>query len=196
MTPRIARGMLILIVGPSGAGKDTLIAAACSAFRGDGCIVFPQRIITRGADGGAEQHLPMTSKSFCTAERAGQFFLSWRSHGHSYALPSSIAEDLDRGRFVVVNVSRTVVTLAEERVERVCVIHVTAAPAVLAARLAARGRENADAIQPRLERAVPLAATRSIPMEINNDGAIASAAAAFIAALKRLTAAGPAETAK
>ena len=97
---------------------------------------------------------------------------------------------------MVVNVSRTVVTLAEERVERVCVIHVTAAPAVLAARLAARGRENADAIQPRLERAVPLAATRSIPMEINNDGAIASAAAAFIAALKRLTAAGPAETAK
>jgi len=42
--------MLVLVVGPSGAGKDSLLKAAREEFRGDPRIGFARRVITRPAD--------------------------------------------------------------------------------------------------------------------------------------------------
>lgn len=171
------RGTLFLIVGPSGAGKDTLIAAV-RPLLGDR-YVFPRRMITREV-GPGEVHDVESVASFEARERAGDFALAWRAHGLAYGVPTSIADALRSGHHVVVNVSRTVVAEARARYAPVCVVLVTAPPAVLAARLRARGREAGEAIAARVGRAHEVEADAVII----NDGPLETALAAFLAALK------------
>ena len=172
------RGTLFLIVGPSGSGKDTLIAAARERL-GAG-YVYPRRTITRPADAGGEDHLAETAAGFEARESAGDFALTWRAHGLTYGIPASIDEELARGQHVVVNVSRTAVPEARKRFAPARVVLVTASPDTLRTRLVARGREDADALVERLERAPPVDAD----VIIMNDGALHTAGDAFVDALK------------
>lgn len=172
------RGTLFLVVGPSGAGKDTLIAASRDRLP-DG-YVFPRRTITRPALPGGEDHLAESMAAFEIQERAGAFALTWRAHGVAYGIPAAIEADLARGTNVVANVSRTVVQVAKARFRPAHVILVTASPAILAARLHARGRESDEEIDERLDRAPPVAADTVIL----NDGALEPAVEAFVTALK------------
>lgn len=172
------RGTLFLIVGPSGAGKDTLIRAARERAGAD--FVFPRRTITRPADAADEDHLAQDLASFEPQELAGAFALSWRAHGLAYGLPSTIAADLVRGKHVVANVSREVIEEARKRFPPVRVILVTAPPDLLAARLAARGREAERDVTARLARRREIEPDATIV----NDGAPEIAIEAFLAALK------------
>ncbi|HZT88571.1 MAG TPA: phosphonate metabolism protein/1,5-bisphosphokinase (PRPP-forming) PhnN [Stellaceae bacterium] len=177
------RGTLFLVVGPSGAGKDTLIAAARAALASDSGYVFPQRVITRSADSGGEAHEAVSETEFAALAAAGGFALQWSAHGLSYGIRREVQDALGAGRHVVVNVSRTVVAEARARFAPVVVVEVTADPEVLARRLAVRGREDSAAAARRLARA----ATLTVPPEarrIDNSGELAGAAAAFVAALR------------
>lgn len=169
--------MLVLVVGPSGAGKDTLLAAAREALAGDPRIRFVRRAITRPAEAGHEDHEPVTEADFARRD----FALSWAAHGLRYGIPGDITDDLARGRIVVANVSRGVIATAAARFPA-RVVEVTAPPEVLAARLAGRGREDAADIAARLARQVPLPA--GVPVRrVMNDGSLAAGIAAFLAAL-------------
>jgi ribose 1,5-bisphosphokinase len=148
---RIGPGRLVLVVGPSGAGKDTLIGHARERCRADAGIVFPRRIVTRSASA-AEDHATVSPARFDEMAAAGGFALWWRVHGLSYALPRAIDDDIGAGRTIVCNVSRTIIASARARYARVAVVLVTAPPEVLAARLAQRSRESADSIAGRLRR--------------------------------------------
>lgn len=172
------RGTLFLIVGPSGAGKDTLIAAARERLS-DG-YAFPRRTITRPDTAGGEDHVAVDAAIFDAQERNGAFALSWRAHGIAYGVPIAIADDLARGTHVVVNVSRTVAADARIRFAPVRVLLVTASPAILQARLNARGREAASEIDERLGRAPAVEADAVV----TNDGALEPAIAAFVTILK------------
>jgi ribose 1,5-bisphosphokinase len=172
------RGTLFLVAGPSGAGKDTLIAA--SHNRLPESYVFPRRTITRPAQPGGEDHVVESMAAFEVQERAGAFALTWRAHGIAYGIPAAIEADLARGKHVVANVSRTIVQDAKVRFRPAHVILVTASPSILAARLHARGRESDEDIGERLDRAPPVAADTVIV----NDGALEPALAAFVKALK------------
>lgn len=178
-------GVLVLVVGPSGAGKDTLIAGARAALGSDRRVVFARRVITRPAEAGGEDHQAATMAEFTRRKAAGGFMLAWDAHGLSYGIPAELAADLAMGRTVIANVSRDVIEDAARRFERVRVIAVTAPPAALASRLAARGRESADAIEKRLKRAAA-SIPAGVPCEtVLNDGTESEGVARFLAALDR-----------
>jgi len=168
--------MLVLVVGPSGAGKDSLLNAARQAFRADARVTFARRIITRPADPDGEAHEPVTEAEF----EARNFALSWSAHGLRYGIP---AETVRNSPVVVANVSRAAIAEAAARWP-VRVIEVTASPATLAARLAVRGRESAEDVARRLERTVSI--PDSVTVEtVWNDGTLAEAVERFVAVLRR-----------
>lgn len=175
-------GRLVLVVGPSGAGKDTLmrLAAAGVAHRPD--IRFPRRLVTRPA-GAFEDHDTIDEAAFAVAQEKGLFPLSWRAHGLGYALPGAILSDLAQGDTVVVNVSRGVVAEARSRFPAVDVVLITAPVEELARRVAARGRE-ANAAE-RVKRMAPDSGELAPDLVIENVGSPTDGAAALIAFLSR-----------
>jgi ribose 1,5-bisphosphokinase len=144
---------------------------------------LPRRIVTRPADAGGEQHEPATPDAFAALEASGGLALAWSAHGHGYGIRRAIADDLAAGTHVIANVSRTVLDDARRRFAPVAVIEVTARPAVLAARLAARGRETTAEIAKRLERAGAIAVAGGDVRRIDNSGTMDEGIAAFLAAL-------------
>lgn len=171
--------MLVLVVGPSGAGKDTLLDAARAALAGDPRFSFVRRVITRPAEAGGEAHEAVTEAEFA----ARDFALAWDAHGLRYGIPAGIATDLAAGRMVIANVSRSIIAEARRRFP-VRVIEVTAPPEVLAARLVTRGRETAADIAARLARSV--AVPDGIALEtVMNDADLETGVTRFLAALTR-----------
>jgi ribose 1,5-bisphosphokinase len=147
---RIGPGRLVLVVGPSGAGKDTLIDLARAGLRDNPSVVFPRRVITRASSD--EPHDTMDTDAFERAARAGAFALTWDAHGLRYGIPASIDADIRVGATVVCNVSRAIIGEARERYADVQVALVTAPPEVLAARLATRARSSDGDLARRLAR--------------------------------------------
>jgi len=149
----IGPGRLVLVVGPSGAGKDTLLRLAQAACVDDRDIVFPRRVVTRESSE-AEDNMAMSQDEFRRAREHGDFAVHWEAHGHSYALPLEINDDILAGRAVVANVSRTVIGALRQAYTNVVVVAITAPPDVLAQRLAARARHSDGNIADRLARSV------------------------------------------
>lgn len=171
--------MLILVVGPSGAGKDTLLYLARIALADHPRFRFVRRVITRPAGAGGEDHEAVSETEF----EQRSFALSWQAHGLHYGIPADIAQDVTRGIVVVANVSRGVIAEAAERFP-VRVIEVTAPPEILARRLAARGRETVTDVARRLSRDASIPAGVAVDRVVN-DRTPGEAADRFIAALIR-----------
>jgi len=176
-------GLLILIVGPSGAGKDSLLAGARRALADDPDVVFTRRVITRPADPDGEDHEPVTAAEFAVRAGTGQFLLRWSAHGNSYGIPIEAQDDLAAGAQVIANVSRTVIAEAQRLYPPVRVVEVTASPEILAERLSGRGREDADAVRARLARDVRLPPGTD-PVRVVNDGTLEEGIEAFVNALR------------
>jgi thymidine phosphorylase len=176
------RGVLFLVVGPSGVGKDTLIDAARARLEGDPDFLFQRRAVTRPAGSIGEDHEPMSAAAFDAAEAAGAFFVSWRAHGLAYGIRRTALDALANGQNVVVNVSRGVVRTIAARVPGTIVLSVTAPPEVVRARLEARGREDAADVAARLARSVPLDDAARV-IEVSNDGSLEIGVARFLDAL-------------
>jgi ribose 1,5-bisphosphokinase len=149
----IGPGRLVLVVGPSGAGKDTLLRLAQAACVDDHDIVFPRRVVTRESSAD-EDNIAMSPAEFHRGRDHGDFAVHWEAHGHSYALPLEINDDIRAGRAVVANVSRTVIGALRQTYANVVVVAITAPPDVLAQRLAARARHSDGNISDRLARSV------------------------------------------
>jgi ribose 1,5-bisphosphokinase len=150
----LRKGIFVAIVGPSGAGKDTVIRAVAEAVRDQPDIIFVRRVITRLSDGITEDHDTMTPEAFEAGCAAGMFCLSWGAHGLFYGLPQSALDAVDRGNTVVANVSRAVLTDAVRTFGRVAVVEITADPEILLERIMARGRESAEEARGRIARTV------------------------------------------
>jgi ribose 1,5-bisphosphokinase len=147
----IGPGRLVLVVGPSGAGKDTLIDGVRTACRDDPRFVFPRRLVTRPASR-FEDHDTISETSFDQAVAERRFALWWSAHGLRYGIPAGIDDDIRADRTVVCNVSRTIVATARERYAQVAVVMITAPTEILSARLAARDRTSDGEIAGRIAR--------------------------------------------
>jgi ribose 1,5-bisphosphokinase len=147
-----ARGIMVVVVGPSGAGKDTLINVAAAHFRGRTDVHFVRRVITRNGDAGGEEHLSVSDAGFTSMEQAGSFAVWWEAHGLKYGIPAEVSVALSKGHLVIANGSRSALHRFHAAFPRLKVINVTARPEVLAGRLEARGRETHEDIMARLAR--------------------------------------------
>jgi len=175
-------GVLFLVVGPSGVGKDTLLAGA--RLQLPATHHFARRVITRPADAGGEDHMAVDETAFAAMAGAGAFALHWSAHGLRYGILRSDTGRLAEGTHVVANVSRATVAHARIGFPRLRVVHVTASRTTLRERLRQRGRETSDEIESRLVRAAADAPTGADVLTVRNDGTIEEALARFIEALK------------
>jgi phosphonate metabolism protein PhnN/1,5-bisphosphokinase (PRPP-forming) len=170
--------MIFAVVGPSGAGKDLLIRGAL-ARRPDLHLV--RRVITRPADAGAEDHEPATEEEFLARVARSDFALFWHAHGLSYGLPKRA---FDAPGDVIFNGSRAVLSDAARVFPGLRVVVVTAPDDILAARLAARGRESLEDIRARLARAAFTLPNGIETRTVVNDATPAEGIARFLAALQ------------
>ena len=150
-----AQGHLVLVVGPSGAGKDAVMTGARAVLTAQDNVMFPRRVVTRLSNPDAEDHVSMTEKEFAVAVADGAFALWWRAHGNSYGIGRFVESHLDSGATVVVNCSRASVADARDRFADVTVIEITAPEDVLVSRIVARGRETAEQARERVKRKAP-----------------------------------------
>jgi ribose 1,5-bisphosphokinase len=178
-------GCFVAVAGPSGVGKDTLIRGVKERLAGDRRFVFARRIITRQGDC-TEDHDSVSESEFEVLRERGAFLLHWSANGLSYGLPAGLGFDINEGRIVIANVSRAVLPEIRQRFRRHLVVHVTATPEVLAARLSARGREDAAAQQARLARALAQDAGVRADVTIDNSSNLSDSLLTFEEALKRL----------
>lgn len=175
-------GCLYLVVGPSGVGKDTLLARARDRFSGDPGYVFPTRVITRPADAGGEDHDAVSEDTFAQMTARGAFALHWQAHDLHYGIRRDMVDDLLDGKNVVVNVSRGILEEARRRFSHLKIVFVTARPETRAARLVLRDRESLEDQIARLSREAAGVAGDDV-VQVDNDGALEDAVAAFISAL-------------
>lgn len=173
---------LFYVIGPSGAGKDALMSAARSTLSGQ-CLLFAHRYITRDSLNDAENFIRLTPEEFAVRQQLGLFWLSWQSHQLSYAVGKEVLTWLCAGIPVVVNGSREALPQIREQCAQnqiICTpvwIHCDAA--VLAQRLAQRGRESAQQIQERLVRAAQFVPPEDA-LVIDNSGKLQDALAQWL----------------
>lgn len=181
-------GTMVAIVGPSGAGKDSLIHLAMQHFAGRPDVHFVQRVITRPADSGGEQHRGVLPAEFEAMREQGAFAVDWDAHGLSYGIPASVHEKLALGHLAVANGSRSALPHWAKAFPSLLVINVTASPEVLAERLVARGRESREEILERLKRGSLTVDGDYDVVTIDNSGALADAGTKLIATLEAVLA--------
>lgn len=184
----LRNGVFVAVVGPSGAGKDTIIDYARAELAAHSGFHFVRRIVTRPSSADAEDHDTLSEEQFLIAKDKAAFSHHWQAHGLWYALPKSVDEEVERGSVAIANVSRGVLPALRAGYAHFAVVHITASPEVLAKRLAARGRETADEIQRRLMRAPPNDCDPNDAVMIDNSGEVAEAGKRFVAVLKKMAA--------
>ena len=176
------RGKLVLVVGASCAGKDTLIVAAMKSLPGALPLHFSELEITR-APSESGRHVTVSVDTFEERERRGYYVLSWNAHDTRYGVPESAKHALDAGASVVTVASRAAVDEARGLPWECRVVEIRAPLAVIRARLLARGRETPEAIETRLARASQVDVLGDDVHVVDNGGALADSSQAFNAVL-------------
>ena len=143
-------GILYYIMGPSGAGKDTLLREV--RRRNPDGVVFSHRYITRSRNAGREAHVPLAFEEFRMRRDHGLFALDWEAHNTMYGLGLEIDCWLEKGLSVVANGSRGALDRALERYPGLLAVYIQVQPAILRERLLKRGRETPEQIEYRLTR--------------------------------------------
>ncbi|MCO4890660.1 phosphonate metabolism protein/1,5-bisphosphokinase (PRPP-forming) PhnN [Cupriavidus sp. WGtm5] len=180
-----ASGTFFFVVGPSGAGKDSLMDGARATL--DDNYVFARRVITRPEGAAGEEHEGVSEAEFARRQAKGEFLVTWDAHELRYGLPRSLMSELERGRNVVANGSRAVIAELAGRLPRFVVVLVTAPHDVLARRIAARGREAGEEVARRVARTGAALPPEVRCITVSNDSTLEVGKARFVQALRQGT---------
>lgn len=180
----MAQGIFFFVVGPSGAGKDSLIEGARARLGSTGRYLFARRTITRPTGAPGEDHHGVSAEQFQASVAAGEFLLSWHAHGLGYGLSADLLQVVEKGVNVIANGSRKMIRELATLVPRLVVIEVTASPEVLAARILGRGRETAEQASARVSRQVEPLPADIETLRVPNDGELAQGIDTFIRAVE------------
>nr|WP_319527562.1 phosphonate metabolism protein/1,5-bisphosphokinase (PRPP-forming) PhnN [Pseudomonas laurentiana] len=176
-------GRLIYLMGPSGAGKDSLIEAARPVLQGQG-VMIARRVITRSAEAKGEEAQGVTPQQFELLCSQKAFALHWQANGLSYGIPVQIDAWLKDGRHVLVNGSRAHLSEARVRYPNLLPVLLTVDAGVLRQRLLGRARESLDDIERRLERSRALACAQDYTVHaLDNSGELRDAVSRLLALL-------------
>ena len=161
---------LVYVMGASGSGKDSLLDALRNKTPLG--LLVAHRYITRAAHAGAENHIALSLDEFAQRKAHRLFALDWQAHQTHYALGAEIDLWMQHGFTVVVNGSRAHLAEAVARYgDALLPVYLHVSPEVLEKRLTLRGRETAQEIQRRLQRAAEY--QHGLPAEchrLHNDG--------------------------
>ena len=88
--PPLANGPLFYVMGPSGAGKDSVLARARQLLAPDTSVIFAHRYITRPAEASGENHVALSDLEFAMRRTHGLFAFHWQAHGNHYGIGREI----------------------------------------------------------------------------------------------------------
>ena len=171
------RGTSFVVVGPSGAGKDSVLQAALLLLPEEQRPHKVQRLITRPPHPDTENYKSVSPEHLEAARQRGELAISWQANGLGYGIEKTVFERLDAGQNVVMNGSRAALNAFRLMFQPLVVVHITADQATLALRLKARERESEKDILNRLERGNSYPVTGADVVEIDNTGPLGFAAA-------------------
>lgn len=178
---------LLYFMGPSGAGKDSLLDWLRQHLPAGLPVQWARRTISRPASPGGEAHESITPDAHAALRTAGAFALHWEANGLAYGVRHGEMAPLAQGRWLMVNGSRAYLPEALARYPALVAVHITASPEVLRQRLQSRGRENADEVEQRVQRALRfLAPPGTAGIEVRNDTSLDAAGRQLLRALERL----------
>ena len=179
-------GALVVVVGPSGAGKDSVMGFAARHFADCHDVHFVRRVITRPSDAGGEVHESVSEDEFVDMQKDGAFAVFWDAHGLKYGIPSVVLDNVRNGMTAIVNGSRGALQAFREAFGDIAVVVITAEAPVLAKRLAERGRESEEEVLRRLSRQAPDVTSGPGVSVIDNSGRLDIAGTRFVDLVERL----------
>ncbi|UCD01936.1 MAG: hypothetical protein JSV23_02640 [Promethearchaeota archaeon] len=150
---KIFPGILFLIVGNSGSGKDSIISGVTKKYPSNLIKIYvPKRFITRPPSD-FEENISITTQEFREMDKNGKFALKWHIYELDYGIPIEIDDYLKNGHPVIINVSRTIVKGAREKYENIKVIFIEVPFEITFKRIKDRKRESKELLKERIERA-------------------------------------------
>jgi ribose 1,5-bisphosphokinase len=167
---------LLYVVGPSGAGKDSLIQRLKAVSLENGSIYFVSRFVDRSSHESTPQDIYMSCADFQKALDNKELAMHWRANQHQYGISHAEMAQSKLHPISVINGSRGYVAQLIKEYPSVEVIHITASEAVIKDRLIARKREDSLQIDQRLERSKGLEGMSQLfNKEIRNDSSLEAA---------------------
>lgn len=175
---------IILVVGPSGSGKDTLLRSARKYFAGNKNVAFARRYITRPPDENEDNYY-VDAIGFYHLEKSGFFLSTWQAHRNYYGIAEHLVSGSNSYSTIVCSISRSAIEDFDSRYENTLTIHITAEKEILKERLLKRGRENIADIERRLARAEKEPEARHL-MTFDNSCDLERSCARFSALLQQV----------
>ena len=141
-------------MGPSGAGKDSLLDWLRAHLPTPCPVHWAQRTISRSAMPGGEAHESVSPETFVALRHELAFALHWEANGLGYGVRHAQLAPLAQGHWVLLNGSRAYLPEALARFPDLVAVHITASPQVLRERILSRGRESPEQVEARVQRAM------------------------------------------
>lgn len=178
---------LIYTVGPSGAGKDSLLGWLRAKLPRHAPIHLARRTVSRPAQAGGEPHESVDASEFEYLRARKAFAFDWTANELRYGIREAELAPLQDGAWVLVNGSRAHLPQAARKFPGLTVLHITASADTLRQRLLSRGRETPEMVEARIARAAHLAwPTGTGAIEIHNDSTLDAAGSQLLDALECL----------